>query len=633
MPVSYDQLPEFEPNLRRDKRRLDRQTDYCQAEIASALSARMPQEESWSEALRQYKAQPEQMWSYRPVRMRNIEVPLGAWAAEQAYAQHDLLAVNTSPPVSVRSGPSGDWVDHARAVQEFVNWMGANELRAADVSRTVFLDNAIYGTGIYQTNWEVHVKRTVGTTQTWQGPVARRVRPQDFLVPEGCWLGLEPTHGPPWCAARYFLTEGQIRTKVAREEWDKPAPSINREEADQVGGLGAYKEDLYEVWRMWTQSHVFFDDEDIPVDLLVTWDASGERIIDIRWSPYDCRPFDVMRYQRQTDSFWGMGVMKMLQPLQAEATDFHQDRARNRKLSMQRVFVAPEDEIVGDMTLGVGEIILTRGVGSSIQPLNQIPMWPSEMQEEDRLLAMAQQRTGLSNMPGPEAGQRTPATTESIKSNQRNSRAAPSTNDMSAAFAGMHIQGLRRYSERLRLENLRASNTRATRGEDAPVAFDVHDHIMRVMGQTQGEQVIEMLEEQDFFREVAIETTATSATLNRESELQKMFQVAPLIQQQITESVMGIRAMRQMPDPTSDAAIMHGIIAGAEVMKRILGHLDIPDGDRLVFDPRAVAAPEGAGAGTLQDALEQPQAPLTPPGVDAPPAPPPGVPSGERTGL
>lgn len=589
------QHPGSLPRVRKTPERMDRQGDYFTCALQQALNSRRCYEEEWDRAVQQYEAIPDKEFRTTPVAMRNIEVPLGAWAAEQSYAQMIAVAEQTKPPVTVQTAPSGLYVQDARDIQFWLGWVGRNELHAPELLRSIAMDFVVTGLGVGMSSWsEWVVRNALGKQIIRACPRLRRIRPKNFLVPDGDWDSIED---PPWVAVRWWLRQSDMDVRARSNGWDTrlAQPTDEPENADQDDDSGTGADRLYSVWQFFARSSVWYDDEDIPADLLVSVCGTSHEILKVDWSPYRRRPFSVMRYQRRTDTFWPMGVMKMVEAIQHETSDMHQDRTAGRKLALKRLILARNGTFQGETEIDHGTVLEFSGEPPTPWVIPPPPQ--SELQEEMAMLAMAQQRSGVAGSPGPEAGQRTPATTESIKSNQRNAIAAPKIAEMATAYADWHQQAAWRYAERLLDGDPEAER-----------------RILACMGDEKGQRIIDRLVSAGFDEEFAIEMTASSATLNRDAEQARLMQVAPIVQQYHMAAIQGIAAMRQAGDPTMQEALRQAIMAQGEVTRRLLATFDVRDYDELVLDLGRPGGADSDRAGAMRDDLAQPN-PAPAPGV------------------
>ena len=106
--------------------------EYLTREIEDAISSRHGLESTWRELMRQYEGVPKNPVSNFPVENApNIEVTLGAIAADALYASMIDLIYTATPLVSVRGVPKmkGDvaMADSVKALQRWINWVADNE--------------------------------------------------------------------------------------------------------------------------------------------------------------------------------------------------------------------------------------------------------------------------------------------------------------------------------------------------------------------------------------------------------------------------------------------------------------------------------------------------------------------------
>jgi len=121
--------------LNYDEEKKQALAQWLTLEIEDAFAARAPQEAIWQECLRMYEAQGTNEIRNIPIEgVKNIEIPLGAIAADSIYAQALDTMFVINPPITVRAvSPGEDATQAAKAIQRLANWGAAGpfNLRAS----------------------------------------------------------------------------------------------------------------------------------------------------------------------------------------------------------------------------------------------------------------------------------------------------------------------------------------------------------------------------------------------------------------------------------------------------------------------------------------------------------------------
>jgi len=143
--------------LQVDPDRLSAFTTWLEQEITDSLSSRRQLDKVWRAVLKMYNGVPKMETRNVPIpNAPNIEVTVGAIAADTIFAQAVDLVFNTTPLATVRPKPKfkGDEesVKDAQAMQVFVNHIAASEeAQLRDTVETAILDDIQLGTGVIYT--------------------------------------------------------------------------------------------------------------------------------------------------------------------------------------------------------------------------------------------------------------------------------------------------------------------------------------------------------------------------------------------------------------------------------------------------------------------------------------------------
>jgi hypothetical protein len=208
------------------------------------------------------------------------------------------------------------------------------------------------------------------------------------------------------------------------------------------------------------------------------------------------------------------------------------------------------------------------------------------------LMGLAERRTGTNDMtlprPSQVLGSRTPATTSTMMFQQISRRFTPAFDAVRLCVADVIKQAMYRYQERVL-------------AHDAKVMM----HIFDVLGQDDGLLVMEVLRDPHFDEGIKMEMTASSATVNRETERQNaMFLISLLSQyyEKITQLTM-MAANPQLPQPIRDVAMKIAKAAG-EIVERTIRTFDqIRDPEEFIINVEAELDQMGQDA-NMQQALQ-----------------------------
>lgn len=585
------------PKIVRSTERDARLAGQLSMEIEDALTALRPLARVWVEAKRQYAGIPKRPMRDVPVpNAPNIEVPLGALLADDVYAQATDTLFTASPLITVRPVDTL-WVDHAKAAQDWVNWLCTNELNLRPAVNNAFLDNTQLGTGIFYIPFVEHTKKDRLYKTTYRSPRVFAVSPEDFIVPPGSRGDIQLDR---WVAVRFYYTKGELEERATKHGWDitDAAPTIqydivrmqHERKANMRGNTPMWRE-VYEICEVYC--YFDYDEDGMDEDLLVTFDRTSRKVLNVTFNPYDTRPIEVMRYQLRAHLPYGIGIMEMVQPMQEEVTELHCYTMLNIFLANARVWAIAESSYPHDtIEIKPGDVkkFQTDDIRKAIGELKMSEVYPSAFQAQMASIQLAERRVGTSGAAGllAKGGSRTPGVTALSLLQQVNRRFAPAFDGMREATGAAVRQAIVRYAERVKA------------GDKETI-----DHITMVMGAERATLIVELLRTDNFANSVAVEFTASSAQVNREADRQNSIMVANLLGQYYGQTAsLAMQAANQQMPPEVRAVLLDVAAKGTEMMERTLRTFDsVRDPKTFLLNLESMEA--GMEAANQQDALNQ----------------------------
>lgn len=562
---------------------------WLRYEIEDAFAARAPQEAVWQECLRQYEAQGTNKVKNIVIEgVTNIEVPLGAIAADSIYAQALDTMFVVNPPITVQSVSSNeDQIKGAKAIQRLANWGAGSSFNLRMAAEHQLLDTCQLGTGVYYIPFVEQTKKTQSHKSLFQGPRIISLPAEDFIVPGGAY---DDHQLMTWNGARFWLTQREVDLNAKILGWDisklKPGAQtdwvrMRRELLGRTQDSGERNWRQYEIMDIYCYYDI--DGDGLAEDLLVTWDRVSASILKVQFNPFDVRPFEVSRYQLRSHLFYGLGVLEMLRTMQDEVTQIHNHRNINAFLANVRMWAA-KNGMLPETLLVYPNKVLQMSDPNDIKELRMSDVYPSSANNEAAVVSLAERRTGVNDMSMPRPsqilGSRTPGVTAMSMLQQTNRRFTPAFDAMKNAAAGAIRQCLFRLQEQLLAGNTRIEEVLNTvLGDDA------------AMG-------IAQLRDPAFEHMMKIELTASSASNNREVERQNSLLLTQILNsyyKQVLELAM-VASSPQTP-PLVKEVTEKIIKATAEVIDRTIRTFD------TVRDPEAYLIDfEGAVAQAEQNA-------------------------------
>ena len=492
---------------------------WLHQELHRSESARYQQERVWAENLRMYEGISAFRQRNIPIEnASNLEITLGAMAADAIWAQMLNLIFNISPIVTAQAtATTGIYTEHAKAIQTFIERL-VPKLDMRRATENALLDDVKLGTGIIYTPWREKRKKTVVDQVVNRGPKQYAVPLEDFFVPGGSYDDIQSER---WVAMRYWLTGHELSLRERDLKWDVEnlQSSSHQDKTRQIrerlgrhdgqafrkSAAGQEGGELYEIFDIYCYFDI--DGDGIDEDLLVTYERRSQKIVRLRWNPYERRPFETARYQLRQFMFYGLGVVEMLRPYQEGATNLYNHWVDNSLLANSRFWTGPFGAVQDNQMRIWPNRYLPESTPGAIRAVAMADTWPSAPAALQTTVAFAEKRSGINELSsggsGGPVGTRTPGITALSMLQKQNERFGPAFDAAKNMVSASVKQALFRYQERLLAQD-----------------FEVEQDIINMMGEEDGALIIEVLKDKNFDNAVAIELTSSSANTNRETARQ-----------------------------------------------------------------------------------------------------------------
>lgn len=518
-------------------------------EIEDALSSRKRLDAIWRECLKMYNGVPKIDTRDVPIpNAPNIEVTIGAIAADTINAQAIDLIFNTSPLVTVRPKPKFkddmETVAEAKALQRFVNHISTSpETNLREAVETFVLDDIQLGTGVLYVPYVQKRKKTKTAKILNAAPRFYCMPVEDVIVPSGSSQCVDDL---PFLGLRFHYTMQELVDYAKVNNWnlEHASPAF---EKDWVRSsremLGRQTEGVLNKGNMFDVMHIFcyydIDGDGYDEDLHVVWNHSGRALLHINYNAMDRRPIEKAVYQRIPHLFFGLGVLQMMMPFEEKLTDVHNYATLNILLANSRVWVGSEG-LPETMKIWPGKYVQTPNPSEDLIPLQMADVYNSIWQDQMVTMQLANQRVGINDVSQPSnIPSRTPGVTAMSFLQQVNRRFTPAFDSMRDAIGGAIRQACYRYSERL------------LSGDQK-----VTESIMGILGYEDGSRVINVLLRDTFDEAIDLELTAASASVNREADRQNAIMLTNILSQyyQRTLELVALAANPQTPPEVASVA-------------------------------------------------------------------------------
>ena len=581
------------------KKRLQDLGDYIYLEIEDGISSRKALESVWRNCLKMYEGVPKYESRDVPIENApNVEITIGAIAADTINAQAVDLIFNTTPLVTVRPKPNlredKETIAAAKEMQKFVNHLGASpDVNAREAIETAVLDDVQLGTGLLYTPFIEKTKKTKTAKVLSRTPRFISMPTEDVVIPGGTSQTMDEM---PIVALRFYYTLPELMDLSRANKWDltgiEPVGASDwvRSRRENLGRHIEGKERkgyMFDIYIVYTYFDI--DNDGYDEDLVVIWNHTGRSILWYGFNSMDRRPVEKMVYQRRAHMHYGIGVLEMLRNFEEKLTDVHNYSTLNILLANSRVWLGT-DALPKTLKIWPGKYIQTSSTDDLV-PLQMADVYTSIWQEQQVLMQLANQRVGISDTgSGADIPSRTPGVTAMTFLQQVNRRFTPAFDSMRSCISRSFGQCLYRYQERILAGDTSSEAT-----------------IFQVLGYEAGMKVIRTLQNESFDEQVDIELTAASASINREADRQNAVMLTNILGQyyQRTLELISIASNPQTP-PEVRSLARKIAEAGGEVIDRTIRTFDqIRDPATFVVEVESEMNQLEAQGGSPQMALQQ----------------------------
>jgi len=556
---------------------------YLTREVEDAISSRHALESTWRDLLRQYEGVPKNPVKNFPVENApNIEITLGAIAADSIYAQMIDLIYTVTPLVTCRGLPKmkNDKEHNAgvKAFQRFINWVASNEAHVREASDDAILDDVQLGTGALYIPWTEERRKTKVASIINRGPRIWAIPIEDCLIPGG--TKTSDIDQLPWIGIRFWLTEHEVNERGQRNGWDvslaaKAAAqdwvSTRRETLGKhIQGIERAGQ-LYEIID--TYCYFDVDGDGIREDLYVVFDRTSRHVLACYFNPYDRRPIEIFHYQKRAHMAYGLGVLQMIAPYAEEMTDLHNYATLNALLANCRIWKGREGRIPDNMRIWPNRVIELIDPQNDLIAEQMADVYPSIMANQMLVMQLAERRVGANELaPSPKGqmfGSRLPGITALSLLQQVNKRFTPAFDGAKNAIAASLMQCMYRYQEKVLSNDIR-----------------VIEHIYSVLGVEDGSRVVAILAQPSFDENMVIELTAASASINREADRQNAMLLVQVLAgyYQRTLELVAIASNPQTPPEVKNVAMKIAEAAGEMIDRTIRTFDQVRDPALFVID-------------------------------------------------
>jgi len=617
---------------------------YIHYELQIALQGRQSLERQWREWLTQYRAPAKQPLKRFPFEgAANYMLPVTATDVDQLYAKF-MQTIHAPDNLWTLAPLNERWVDAAKPMQDFMEWLDHFVLKMWDVDKRVVMEMCKLGTGVYKHGWLYERRpyrtydqtgRIVNGTRIRSQPFVDHVRLADLIIPTYSYH-LQPDHqgGAPWIAERQRIDRHKFKWQfqsanpmLPKEDQDlltlienfyTRTQTIYDQKVQDLDYLKHSTETLIDFDKSSSQEstanmgrangpsqqveiyeiHARFDTKgDGSQDDVICWYHQPTMTVlrpIYNYFLHGQRPYDAIRYF-PGEGFYGIGVCEqkeMFQKSQSELFNFTYDNVLLGN-SIQIATKAGSNIVPGE-PIYPSKIWITDGdPDKEFKPFTMGSTHANLPQLHELVATLGERRTGISdiqlgsieNLPG-----RTPAATMQSLLAEGSRRPDLTVKDM--RYEGLSMVGLRV------LQNCQQFLAMPSIAGDTRVLQWATD----VLGSPEGQAVTQKLSTpmENVESGVGVTLTATSGSANKDQMRQDLAGLLQLAGQLYPQFVQGAGVMMQSQPGTPVYEMAQDSLRGlTELFKRLLEQYDIRNPEELVPQMAPpTGAPAAGGAGS-----------------------------------
>lgn len=403
--TDYSEIP---PNVQEDV------VSWLAQEIMTAQSEREDLTAKLVRWERMYEAVPAQQIKTFPwPGASNLEIPTIATAVESV---HSRIMNSIFGPRDVWSAVvrSPEWSPIAEDISRWINWVGREVLHLKPIVSRWVLSTIKFGTGILKERWRrtqknIKVRDAAGgikseTIDTHNGPMLSVVPLADFYISNDAIYSGD-VQNCEWVAERQLYTYKQLKALETVGEFkdvdkikesQRTSTTDMEEEIDRNVGTSVVEHKDYELWEVHCSYDI--DNDGIPEELCVVFELNTRTVLKAILNPYyhQERPYQVARYMIRDNSFYGIGICQMLDPIQTEVSSMHNRRLDNATLANTPAFARVRGSKIGPLEWYPGMIIDVNARGD-LEALQIGKEHQTLLQEELNTNAIGEKRTGVND--------------------------------------------------------------------------------------------------------------------------------------------------------------------------------------------------------------------------------------------
>ncbi len=399
-----------EQNEARLRSFLDDELTLAESEMHDMISDIAAYEEA-------YEAPPPDTPKNFPIRnASNTIVPVVKEVVNTIVAQL-VQTTRTTEPEWILKDLAEEWSPFTNGIERFLNISAERELGLEETEITAIIEEVKYGTAIVEVPYDVRERLQYQYTLDGKSVFPRIIvdheGPDSMNVPISDWRIREyetNIQKAKWCAKRVFLTDDDLRERVASGRFlNDQVRKILEDGGDQTSDIVAdvqrnaehtsrhenKRHEVFEVYVRWS-----LEGQHLPTDLHIFYHRGTGTFLSKRFNPYwhGLRPFVRYVYFPRQHRFWGQGVISQIVQLQAEISTIHNQRRDNATLANLKMIVKRKmvRGIMPGDPLYSGKVIEVNDIFNDIREFQLSEIYPSTVTDEQVTRQYVERVSGVS---------------------------------------------------------------------------------------------------------------------------------------------------------------------------------------------------------------------------------------------
>lgn len=387
-------------------------TTYLVDQLDEALSSEHEDLESrLDEWQRCYDGDPKQMRRNFPwPGAANIEVPIIGIHTDSIVARVVNTIFSMDPLWSVR--PLYREVDMiAKPLEQYIDWSRKAEWNFYREIRPWTIEVVKFGWGWLKWMWEVYHQvnyvtgpfgEVIRQVEVVRRPAVYHVLARDVIKQ----AGVERVQDAEWVCHRLRLTDSRLRMRGIEGVYEDVEEIIKKKEDDSrqqearasSKSAGRTKQSVLNTLYEFQVDWPYGPEENPPVvPMMATLHRESKQIKRLVFHPYGERTLVQAKFLEREGRHEGFGIARRLFQMQEEIGTLHRQQVDNSTLANTRFFVGRKNLLRGDTRIWPGRYISANDPDRDLKAYQLGDIYPSEGILESRALSYAERASGVSD--------------------------------------------------------------------------------------------------------------------------------------------------------------------------------------------------------------------------------------------